>query len=259
MKSSSAAPIVTFPPIDTITTVDGSIPISLEERAIDVWGCSLSGSDVALEQCRAWLSEEERTRAARFIRHEDQLMYVLAHGGLRALLSRYAGLDPAAITFQAGPTGKPSLGDGEKRSHPLQFNLSHSHGRMLVAVGKFGEVGVDLEQVRDKVEVAKLAERFYARSERNSVAGLSGRDQARQFYRIWVAKEAVLKGQGVGLLSLQQCEILASDDASRAEVHLLEGTTMQHGWTAHWLNCGAGWAGAVSAPGSNWTIRVMTS
>ena len=101
MKSSSAAPIVTFPPIDTITTVDGSIPISLEERAIDVWGCSLSGSDVALEQCRAWLSEEERTRAARFIRHEDQLMYVLAHGGLRALLSRYAGLDPAAITFQA--------------------------------------------------------------------------------------------------------------------------------------------------------------
>ena len=41
---------------------------------------------------------------------------------------------------------------------------------------------------------------------------MSGPGQAQQFYRYWVAKEAVLKGQAVGLRSLQQCEILTSDD-----------------------------------------------
>jgi 4'-phosphopantetheinyl transferase len=129
---------------------------------------------------------------------------------------------------------------------------------MLVAVAGQQDVGVDLEQIRDKVEVAKLAERFYAPSERDRVIKLSGPDQAQWFYRYWVAKEAVLKGQAVGLLSLQRCEILTSDYLPRAEVRVLEGAAMQPGWTIHWLDCGSGWVGAMSAHGSDWAIRIMT-
>jgi 4'-phosphopantetheinyl transferase len=248
-----------FPSIERIAMAGRSAPIELEDRTIHVWGFLLDGSAAVVEQCRVWLSDAEQARADRFVRHQDQARYVLAHGGLRGVLSRYAGLNPVTLAFQTGPKGKPELLDGQTLPHSLRFNLSHSHGRMLVAVAKHLEVGADLEQIRDKVEVGKLADRFYASSEREKVAALSGLGKAQRFYRYWVAKEAVLKGQGVGLLSLQQCEIVASDNAARADVHLLEGTSMQSGWSIHWLDCGPGWAGAVSAHGSDWTIRMMTN
>ena len=258
MSSGTGEPVMVFPSIELITTAGWSAPIAMEDRTIHVWGFSLDGSLSFVEQCRFWLSKDERERAARFIRQQDQLRFVLAHGGLRAVLARYTGLDPSALTFQLGSTGKPAFLDGRAPQHPLRFNLSHSHGSMLIAVAGEQDVGVDLEQIRDKVDVAKLAERFYAPSERDSVAGLSGLEQVQRFFRYWVAKEAVLKGQGVGLLSLQQCEILTSNDAPRAEVQLSEGAAMQPGWTIHWLDCGSGWGGAVSAHGRDWAIRIMT-
>ena len=250
--------VMAFPSIELIATTGWSSPMEMEERAAHVWGFSRDGSLSFLEQCGSWLSEDERGRAARFIRQEDQLRYVLAHGGIRAVLARYTGLDPSSVTFQMGATGKPTFAETKNNQHRVYFNLSHSHGRMLIAVARNQDVGADLEQIRDTVEVVKLAERFYAPSEHDRVAGVTGLEQAKRFYRYWVAKEAVLKGQAVGLVSLQHCEILDSSYAPRAEVHLLEGGTMQPGWTVHWLECGPEWAGAVSAHGSDWTIRTMT-
>jgi 4'-phosphopantetheinyl transferase len=247
-----------FPSIELIAASGWSAPIAVEDRTIHAWGFSLDGDMSFVEQCRSWLSEDERGRAARFIRQQDQLRFVLAHGGLRAVLARYTGLDPSTLTFQLGSSGKPTLLDERIPQHPPRFNLSHSHERMLVAVAGQQDVGVDLERIRDKVEVAKLAERFYAPGERDRVIKLSGPDRAQWFYRYWVAKEAVLKGQAVGIQSLQRCEILTSDYLPRAEVRVLEGAAMQPGWTIHWLDCGSGWVGAVSAHGSDWAIRTMT-
>ena len=259
MNPDTGESVMVFPSIEVIATAGWSAPIGMEHRTIHVWGFSLDGSKSFVEQCRSWLSEDERGRAARFIRQHDQLRYVLAHGGLRAVLARYTGLDPSALMFQLGSTGKPALLNGRVLQHPLEFNLSHSCGRMLMAIAREQHIGVDLEQIRDKVQAAKLAERFYAPAERERVMSLSGPGQAQQFYRYWVAKEAVLKGQAVGLWSLQQCEILTSDDSPRAKVKLSEGAAMQPGWMVHWLDCGAGWVGAVSAHGSDWAIRIKTS
>jgi 4'-phosphopantetheinyl transferase len=258
MNPGADEPVVTFPPIESISTTGWSTPIMTEERTVHVWGFSLDASLSVVAQCRSWLSEEERGRAARFIRQQDRLRFVLAHGGLRAVLARYTSLDPSALTFQVGSTGKPAMLNGGTSHQPLQFNLSHSHGRMLIAVLADQEVGIDLEQIRERVDVAKLAERFYTAAERDKVIRQSGPDQIGWFYRYWVAKEAVLKGQAVGLRSLRQCEILSSDDTPRAEIQLSVGAPMQPGWTIHWLDCGLGWGGAVSAYGRDWAIRRMT-
>ena len=258
MNSNSFGPIVTFPSLEGLATVDHPAPLTLDDRAVYVWGFSLDGSAVAMKRCRAWLSEEERARAARFIRQEDQTRYTLAHGGLRAVLARYAGLDPAALRFQTGSTGKPALLDQQGRPHALRFNLSHSHGRMLIAVAQGQDVGVDLEQMRDKVKVVKLAERFYAPSEYQEIMGRSRFDHVQQFYRYWVAKEAVLKGQGVGIFSLHECEILTLGDAASSQVRLSDGAALQPGWTIRWLACGVGWQGAVALCGKDWSVRVHT-
>ena len=258
MNPGTDEPVVTFPTIESISTAGWSTPIMTEERTVHVWGFSLDASLSFVEQCRSWLSEEERGRAARFIRQQDRIRFVLAHGGLRAVLARYTSLNPSALTFQVGSTGKPALLNGRTPHQSLQFSLSHSHGRMLIAVLADQDVGVDLEQIRDRVDVAKLAERFYTATERDRVIRRSGLDQIRWFYRYWVAKEAVLKGQAVGLRSLRQCEILSSDCVQRAVVQLSVGAPMQPGWTIHWLDCGLGWGGAVSAYSCDWAIRPMT-
>jgi 4'-phosphopantetheinyl transferase len=173
------------------------------------------------------------------------------------VLARYLGIEPPALRFLAGPTGKPALLDQQGRPHVLRFNLSHSHGRMLVAVANGQDVGIDLEQVRSSLEPLKLAERFYTRTEFERINGRPISEQAVQFYRLWVAKEAVLKAQATGITSLQQCEIVATASSSRASVRLSPDSTMQAGWTIQWLDCGPGWQGAVSAYGTDWSVRVL--
>jgi 4'-phosphopantetheinyl transferase len=249
-------PVMVFPSIEVIATAGWSVPIGMEDRTIHVWGFSLDGSLSFVEQCRSWLSEDERGRAARFIRQQDQLRFVLAHGGLRAVLARYTGLDPSALTFQLGSTGKPAFLDGRAPQHPLRFNMSHAHGRALIAVSKGQEVGVDLERIRSDVEVAKLSERYFAPSEHATIMQSTQEQRAARFFRYWVAKEAVLKAQGIGLRALSQCEVLMAADGVGAEVLVPVGSPLQDNWRVRLLSCGEGWAAAVAAKGVDWKIVV---
>jgi 4'-phosphopantetheinyl transferase len=251
----SLEPPIRFPTVEALTST-GSRRAVLHSRTVDVWSCTLDGSHAALACCRNWLSEDERIRAGRFVRPEDQTHFALAHGGLRFVLARYMGVDPRELRFRNGLTGKPALIPQDRGSLDLRFNLSHSHGRMLVGVADGVEVGVDLEEVRDSVEPLKLAERFYTGAEYESIVRRPPEDQALHFYRLWVAKEAVLKGQGIGIPSLQQCEIVTSMVSSRASVRLTPDAAMQPGWTIQWLNCGARWQGAVSASDDDWAVRI---
>jgi 4'-phosphopantetheinyl transferase len=253
----SPGPTLAFPSVDALTGGPGS-PVTLSSSGIvDLWSCTLEGSGEVLARCHASLSEDERVRAARFIRSEDQTAFVLAHGALRAVLARYRGVEPAGLRFQIGPTGKPRLLGEPGRLQDLRFNLSHSHGRMLMVVAHGMDVGVDLEQVRGNLGALQLAERFYTATEYESIKSQPSAEQAQLFYHLWVAKEAVLKAQGIGIPSLQQCEIVVSSVPFRADVRVMPDSAVQQGWTIQWLSCGSGWRGAVSAFGNGWSVRVL--
>jgi 4'-phosphopantetheinyl transferase len=228
-------------------------PLVMDDAGIDVWSCSLDGSGAERQRCEVWLSQEERARAARFVRAEDQARFMFAHGILRRILGRYIDAEPADLGFHVSPTGKPVLLGRQGGVHDVRFNLSHSHGRMLVSVAKGREVGIDLEQIRDNRQLLRLAERFFTPKEFEWIRNQPVSDHALQFYRLWVAKEAFLKAQGRGISSLQQCEILLSSPAARASVCVTGD--MQPGCSIQWLNCGAGWQGAVSAHGNDWSVR----
>lgn len=250
-RDASVEPAIVFPPVAQVTNGPMS-PVAVDIGMVDVWGCSLEGSEAVRQRCAMWLTEDERARASRFIRADDQTRFTLAHGCLRVILARYMGMKPDELRFQVGSTGKPALLVPPSGSHGLQFNLSHAHGRMLIAVAKGREVGVDLEQVRDSGEPLKLAERFYTPAESRWIKSRPASDHAVQFYRLWVAKEAFVKAQGTGIASLQRCEILPS--SSRVPVGSTANT--QQGWFVQWLNCRSGWQGAVSACGDDWSVRV---
>ena len=84
----------------------------------------------------AALSADERARAARFVFPRDRRIYAAAHGLLRSGLSAVAGLQD--WQFRAGPWGKPELDGGPEG---LTFNLSHTEGRVAVALARGQDSG----------------------------------------------------------------------------------------------------------------------
>jgi 4'-phosphopantetheinyl transferase len=157
----------------------------------DVWQADLAAVDDDLEDL---LSEEERQRAARFVRAEDGARWARARGILRALLGRYVGTDPRALRFAEGPHGKPLLGD-----EAIRFNLSHSGDTALIAVTLAREVGIDVELPRRTVDHVAIARRVLGEEEAGRLAALDEPARQREFLRAWVRWEAVLKCRGTGI------------------------------------------------------------
>src|SRR6266704_2303945 len=88
------------------------------------------------------LSRDEWDRANRFVVKSDQHLFLAAHYALRVVLAGYLREDPASLEFRRNTHGKPSL-----RGEDVQFNMSHSHGAVAIAVCT-EVVGIDIEYVR---------------------------------------------------------------------------------------------------------------
>ena len=219
---------------------------------IHLWPFGLDGDAALLMHCRAMLSQQETARADRFVFAVDMERYALAHAVTRQVLAHYANVAPSALDFSAGATGKPSVMGPACAAH-LSFNLSHSHGRALLAVSAQRELGVDLEKVRPDVSGLEISERFFSCAERAVIGSAPAEDVARTFFRHWVAKEAVLKAQGIGLgFELHRFSVLFNADGTQATVHSQSPERLSPGWRVRMLSAGAGWTAAVCAEGADW-------
>ncbi|MCX5720487.1 MAG: 4'-phosphopantetheinyl transferase superfamily protein [Nitrospirae bacterium] len=243
-----------FYPVGALLDAQGEDRCRLDATTIVLWGVILDGPQDCQDRCRRSLSDEESARADRFIRDEDRQRYIFAHGCLRLLLGRCLNVEPGAVTFQLGPSGKPVLCHTTHGSD-LSFNLSHAHGRALIAIAQGREVGVDLERIRPDIAVEKLSTRYFSPGEQTMIMQSAQEERPARFFRYWVAKEAVLKAQGVGLRSLSQCEVLLAADGAGAEVLAPADSLRRDSWTIRFLSCGEGWDGAVAAQGKDWTAR----
>lgn len=131
---------------------------------------------------RVELPEEDRRGAAR--------------RALAAILAEYLGGVEAAATSRA-ENGKPRLAREPGR---LSFNLSHSGGLALVAIAPGGvEVGVDVERLRPRRDLVRLAGRRLPAADAAAVAAASGAEREAVFYAAWTRHEARVKCTGVGL------------------------------------------------------------
>ena len=239
--------LIWFQSLDRRADISRQEQICLAPNTVHLWGITLDGSQRCLERCAGWLDDVERRRAARLVREETRQRYVLAHGGLRAVLSRYLGVTPDGVALDRSPTGKPFLTQELRERSAITFNLSHAHNRALIAVSQAQEVGVDLECVRSNVEVAKLSERYFTRSEHTAIMEAPEAQRTTSFFRYWVAKEALLKAQGIGLRGLSDCEIVVEADGVDADVQARLGAQFPHPLRVRLLSCEDGWEAAVAA------------
>lgn len=85
--------------------------------------------------------------------------------------------------------GKPYLEGGP------HFNLSHSRHGVAVVISTHQEVGIDLEEVRERP--FKFTERYFTAAEQKAVAQAT--DRTNETIRIWTVKEAAAKCKGTGI------------------------------------------------------------
>ena len=135
---------------------------------IDCAVFDLDVSETALTAYYGHLDPGERTRAARFRHERDRRRFVARRGMLRERLARELGRAPHAIRIDADTYGKPFLPDDPE----LTFNLSHSHGLALCAVGRGVAIGCDVEWRDPALACRKVAARLFAPDEITALTAL---------------------------------------------------------------------------------------
>jgi 4'-phosphopantetheinyl transferase len=232
--------------------------LELEPSTVHVWAFRLEGSAALTEACRDVLSPAERQRADRFVFPHDRIHHTIAHGVLRHVLSRYAGIAPGSLRFQATASGKPSLvWPADASATTLQFNLTHSEDRALLGVSDGREIGIDLERVRSNLEALDISRHYFFGAEREAIENALSVMRDSIFFRYWVAKEAVLKAQGVGLgFPLDRFCIHFHSAGDTAHIETLDPAVLERDWTVRLLPFAADWAAAVAARGDDWQVKV---
>lgn len=93
--------------------------------------------------------------------------------------------------------GKPYVAD--KGSKSIKFSISHSGGYWGCVVSD-KDVGLDIQVVRDDVDIAGISKRFFTEEECAFVNNADSFETAlNRFFDIWVRKEAYIKLTGLGL------------------------------------------------------------
>lgn len=168
--------------------------LSLESHHVDVWRISLNLQADSVQWAESTLSTDEAKRAARFHFPADRDRFILAHGIMREILSRYLCRKPSELVFSVNPYGKPSL-----LNSSLEFNLSHSKEYALIAITQGRKIGVDVEHIRTDMELESISNRYFSQAEFSELMVLPSEQREIGFFHCWTRKEAYIKAHGLGL------------------------------------------------------------
>lgn len=168
-------------------------------REVHVWTavpervCDPAG----LAALRALLSVDERTRYQRFRCVQAAHQYLVAHGMLRSLLSRYADVKPADWQFVYGDHGRPEIAN--HLPVRLRFNLTHTDGLIACAVSQDRTCGIDAERCVARRHFPGIARRMFSDNECRALERTQGRARLEGFYSGWTLREAYVKARGIGI------------------------------------------------------------
>ncbi|QNP48171.1 4'-phosphopantetheinyl transferase family protein [Diaphorobacter aerolatus] len=176
-------------------------PLFLPPGHIDLWLCRhKDASDKALQdRCLSILAPDEVLRRAQFRFERDQHQFLLTRALVRTVLSHYAPIPAREWRFSPGPHGRPHIDHTLASAiDGLDFNLSHTNGLVVLAVGRHIEFGVDAEHLAraPATEAAKLA---FSEAEMSALESLPRPLQDRRFFELWTLKESYVKARRSGM------------------------------------------------------------
>jgi len=157
-------------------------------------------------------SRKESIRA--YVRDTDKARCLVS--GL--LLRRICGImEDSQLIY--GINGKPYL-----KNSTMYFNISHSDDYVVLAISN-REIGVDIEKITSFED--RVAFRCFTQQEREWMVHEGGNEA---FFRLWTAKESVMKASGLGFsLPPETFTVLPMD----ASAHHIAGKTWFLDWIHH--------------------------
>ena len=168
---------------------------------------------------------------------------IAAHATLGTLLAASTGRDPADLSYEFGPTGKPLLSGGP------HFSLAHSDAWAVIAVCESAAVGVDIEAIPGPGGFETPARWAFTAREQRLLAQLPAEGRAEGFCRIWVVKEACAKQDGRGVPLMPLVETYGAHDTHGAHDTRAVAQSEELEWTVRiWSPC-PGYHAAVALPG----------
>jgi 4'-phosphopantetheinyl transferase len=221
---------------------------------IDVWRVPLDPPELREQNLEGLLARDEVDRASRFHFEKDRGRYIRGRAALRILLGRYLEMPPAEIRFHYENNGKPEIAFPHD-SRALHFNVSHSGGLALIAVGSGNPIGVDIEKVRSRPRLLDIARRFFSAREVQAILGVNEDRRQEAFFACWTRKEAFLKATGVGLsYPLSQFSVSVDPDGA-AELCDIKGKgDILNLWFLADVIPGEGFRGALAREGEHCRI-----
>lgn len=231
------------------------IELALANDEVHLWRIELDAVSPAESRWRPLLSSDEIGRANRFHFSRDRQNFTATRAILRKLLGRYANSDPRDLRFSYGKQEKPALQDADGMAG-IQFNVSHSGCKALLAFARGRALGIDVEQVRNNFDHEALARRFFSPAEQQALAALPSSEKCAAFFRCWTRKEAYIKAHGSGLtLALDSFDV----SLLPKERHSLLATRPDSDEAKRWSLCevdaGAGYQAALCVSGADWILR----
>ncbi len=168
-----------------------------------VCSASLEADDRTVRDALAVLDPTERERFEGYENVDVARRFAVGRLRLREMLGSLLGAPPAAVPLQLGLYGKPALARSAQ-SGGLRFSVAHCDELLLVAVTRLGDVGVDVERVRDIERWARVADRVFGPVDRAALGReiANGDDPSAVFFRFWCRGEAELKAIGCGISGL---------------------------------------------------------
>ena len=176
---------------------------SLNGGDVHVWVSSLESPHEQVLKHQRLLSKDEIRRASSFRFARDRNRFVLAHGIVRSILSRYLSMAPADLAIRRADSGRPHLestGGGED----VQFSMSHTEDRVAVAIARDMDVGVDIERIREVQRMDSILARCLSEQALLEVMAMSAEERRQAFFTWWTANEALLKAREKGMGSLSE-------------------------------------------------------
>ena len=166
----------------------------LSSGKIHVWKASTNLNAINSEIYINALRAEEKSRAGFFKSPKAADAYIASQGALRMLLSAYLNIEPDKVNIGRQKKGKPFSKDDPS----LFFNISNSGGQIVLAFTRDGEMGIDIERIRELPDLDELIMKNFTTSEIEFISAKPNK-RLKRFFRFWTVKEAYLKAIGEGM------------------------------------------------------------
>lgn len=168
-------------------------------NAVKVWSLDLS---MISERCwhyyKGCLCIEELERYNRIIDFNQKQQFLASKVLLKWAMSNELNVDPLMVKLSYLEHGKPVIHQCHNQPS-LAFNLAHTFGLVVCAIGHNTQIGVDVEYLDRDFEFSEIQDFVFSTSEKGQFYMTDPALKKNLFYKTWTMKEAYLKAIGVGL------------------------------------------------------------